>query len=154
MQAYLKMDRKQYLKEYRRNNKEKIALTRRAYEKKWRQKPDVKLKKKRYMKEYRQRESSKENKKIQDKKYASLHRKNLNKYLLNYYYETKEKFPLIIYARGIAQKVPLKESCEWCGSTKLLQRHHEDYDKPLEIITLCSDCHGKTRKNKSIPLLN
>lgn len=34
-------------------------------------------------------------------------------------------------------------SCEKCGSTKTLQRHHPDYSKDIFIV-LCRDCHIKT----------
>lgn len=37
--------------------------------------------------------------------------------------------------------VPLEENCKHCGSSTELIRHHPDYDKPLEIITLCKSCH-------------
>lgn len=178
------MERKEYIKEYKRKNKEKIALSRRIYEKKWRQRPDIKLKKKAYMKEYRTREISKENKRKQDKKYADFHREKINRnhriwreenkekllpkykiYNKNNYYKHREKiivqqkvfneaYPLIYKARIEARKIPHKENCEHCGSTKFLQKHHKDYDKPLEVITLCSNCHAKTKKNyKGTPLL-
>ena len=38
--------------------------------------------------------------------------------------------------------IPLKESCEICGVKNNLQRHHKDYGKPLEVLTLCHDCHN------------
>ncbi len=35
-------------------------------------------------------------------------------------------------------------ACETCLTvTKELNKHHEDYDKPLEIVWLCDSCHGK-----------
>jgi hypothetical protein len=46
------------------------------------------------------------------------------------------------YARFTAwKKVPIGEKCVVCGSTEKLHRHHPDYSKPLEIITLCQECH-------------
>lgn len=37
--------------------------------------------------------------------------------------------------------IPLKEACEICGETTDLTRHHKDYGKPLEVLTLCKPCH-------------
>ena len=46
-------------------------------------------------------------------------------------------------ANSIAKRlVPLKEACEICGGTEHLQRHHKDYGKPLEVLTLCRICHN------------
>jgi len=39
-------------------------------------------------------------------------------------------------------KVSLGAECERCCATDGLAAHHEDYTKPLEVITLCRDCHG------------
>jgi len=38
--------------------------------------------------------------------------------------------------------VPLKSNCEICGSIDNLQRHHRDYGKPLDCLTLCRGCHN------------
>jgi hypothetical protein len=38
-----------------------------------------------------------------------------------------------------------KFSCERCGNEKSLA-HHEDYDKPLEVVWLCQPCHKKRHK--------
>lgn len=39
--------------------------------------------------------------------------------------------------------------CASCGTEALLQGHHEDYSKPIEVIWLCDPCHklkhGKLR---------
>jgi hypothetical protein len=40
--------------------------------------------------------------------------------------------------------------CEKCSSSKNLVRHHPDYNKPLEIITLCRKCHAKASHNSII----
>jgi hypothetical protein len=39
--------------------------------------------------------------------------------------------------------IPIGEKCEKCGATERLDRHHNDYDKPLEIQTLCRTCHAQ-----------
>jgi hypothetical protein len=37
--------------------------------------------------------------------------------------------------------VKKKEYCEKCGSKEGLEKHHPNYSKPLEIVTLCKCCH-------------
>jgi hypothetical protein len=46
-------------------------------------------------------------------------------------------------ARELAGKNDMKPNCEWCSATEKLHRHHPDYSKPLEVVTLCVPCHEK-----------
>lgn len=39
--------------------------------------------------------------------------------------------------RGKVQRGP----CSRCGTTKNVHGHHEDYDRPLDVIWLCARCH-------------
>jgi hypothetical protein len=32
--------------------------------------------------------------------------------------------------------------CEACNKKKLLQAHHHDYTKPLDVLWLCNQCHS------------
>ena len=41
--------------------------------------------------------------------------------------------------------------CENCGSTASLVRHHPDYSKPLDTVTLCKSCHGKIHRSPLSP---
>lgn len=38
------------------------------------------------------------------------------------------------------------KNCQWCGAECLLEGHHEDYGRPLDVIWLCRKCHGLTRR--------
>lgn len=35
------------------------------------------------------------------------------------------------------------DHCEDCGRESLIQAHHPDYSKPLDVEWLCSGCHGR-----------
>lgn len=53
-----------------------------------------------------------------------------------------------IKAQSLARyHIPLGSACEICGSTKNLQRHHPNYSKPLEVMTLCASCHRRVHTN-------
>lgn len=46
------------------------------------------------------------------------------------------------YARVYEQRGKLKrEPCEVCGATEQVQKHHDDYGKPLQVRWLCFTCH-------------
>ena len=55
-----------------------------------------------------------------------------------------EKNPLKTKA-WIAARVITKKPCEECGNEKS-QKHHNDYEKPLEVQHLCAGCHKKLHK--------
>jgi len=40
-----------------------------------------------------------------------------------------------------------KLSCEKCGTDQLVEAHHPDYSKPLEVIWLCSLHHKEWHRN-------
>ncbi len=42
--------------------------------------------------------------------------------------------------------IPRLLNCEKCGSSELLQKHHADYSKPLEVVWLCIKCHHAVHK--------
>lgn len=33
--------------------------------------------------------------------------------------------------------------CEHCGAITVIQAHHADYSKPLDVIWVCESCHQK-----------
>ncbi len=50
-----------------------------------------------------------------------------------------------IVARAIRSGKLVRQPCLRCGETKSIA-HHEDYDKPLEVMWLCQPCHKKRHK--------
>lgn len=54
---------------------------------------------------------------------------------------SKAKHPEKKKARDKARSIPLNFNCEYCGATGNLHRHHSDYSRPLDVVTLCVTCH-------------
>lgn len=50
-----------------------------------------------------------------------------------------------LVSREIAKGTLVREPCCRCGSSKSLA-HHEDYDRPLDIMWLCQPCHKQRHK--------
>ena len=40
-------------------------------------------------------------------------------------------------------KIPNRQICQNCNIKPAIERHHYDYDKPLEILFVCKDCNEK-----------
>jgi hypothetical protein len=68
--------------------------------------------------------------------------------LRRYYQRNKDKFR----ARKAVQKAiragilikPLY--CAYCERERSLEAHHKDYSKPLDVIWLCAECHGRIHR--------
>jgi hypothetical protein len=48
------------------------------------------------------------------------------------------------YAAALGERLGLitrPRCCVWCRRRGRLQRHHWDYDEPLNVTFLCADCH-------------
>ena len=48
-------------------------------------------------------------------------------------------------ARAIRRGELVRQPCFRCGEEKTVA-HHEDYEKPLDIVWLCQSCHKKRHK--------
>ena len=49
------------------------------------------------------------------------------------------------YAAALAEQLGLfarPKRCAWCHRRQKLERHHWDYDEPLNVTFLCADCHA------------
>lgn len=43
-------------------------------------------------------------------------------------------------------KLSKPDACSACGSKGVIHGHHEDYDKPLDVVWLCPPCHSDAHK--------
>jgi hypothetical protein len=48
-------------------------------------------------------------------------------------------------SRAIRKGLLFRNACERCGNEKSVA-HHEDYDKPLDVMWLCQPCHKQRHK--------
>lgn len=60
----------------------------------------------------------------------------------------KEKFPErykahYLLSNAVRDKRANKMPCVECGSTENIHAHHEDYNKPLEVIWFCAKHHHR-----------
>ena len=57
--------------------------------------------------------------------------------------------PKAVKANVLARNISLEnKKCIICESTNFLVRHHEDYDKPLQVDIVCRSCHSKIHHKK------
>lgn len=76
------------------------------------------------------------------------HSKNNKKWILKN--PLKHKAHTILNDALKSNKITKPLLCENCKKEKELQAHHEDYNKPLEVVWLCSKCHHELHKLKRI----
>lgn len=46
-----------------------------------------------------------------------------------------------VISRQKAYKVDLLHTCEVCNEKDAVERHHPDYSKPLDVVSVCIPCH-------------
>ena len=99
--------------------------------------------KNRYIREYRRSNIEKYNNRYRNtEKYLEQQRVGQRKY--------NAENPKKIEAHRLTKKVGTKKViCAVCGGVENLEYHHSDYDKPLEVIILCRDCHRKAHNAKT-----
>lgn len=75
--------------------------------------------------------------------YKNYQRAKQNRHRAKYPDKTKARTLANLYKNKIR-----KSSCENCGAVEHLNMHHIDYSKPLDVITLCRDCHLLTHQKE------
>lgn len=69
-------------------------------------------------------------------KYNAMHRAGQRRYIKNH--------PEVAKAHKVSRLIPLAPQCEECGTINAhLHKHHPDYSKPRQVVTLCVPCHEK-----------
>ena len=58
----------------------------------------------------------------------------------------KDKIKTMNYANR--KNLPMLDSCEFCGSSGTLHKHHPDYDYPEIYVTGCPKCHHWIHKKR------
>jgi acetyl-CoA carboxylase alpha subunit len=144
------MDKKEYMKEYYKKNKDKIIEKAKEWKKnnpekvaeitkKVNKSKKAKIRKSKWIKN--NLEKNKKSKEKWQKENKELRTKNQKDYI--------QRHPEKIKAQQLARQIPLKSSCQICGDIQNLERHHWRYDKPLMVATLCKFCHT-IQHNKNI----
>ena len=130
----------QYVKDWRERNPEKAKTSQRAY---YLHNRDQILQ---YGRTWRDRNPERV------RAYSRAYQKNNPEKINASQRAWKKKNPEKCNAQYLARRlVSLGSECSLCGSVEGLERHHPDYSKPLEIITLCTSCHGKVHR-VSLPI--
>lgn len=58
--------------------------------------------------------------------------------------------PKKVKAYNIAHRIKGRQKCSITGCNNIGEKHHPDYDKPLEIVWLCSKHHKEEHRNIKI----
>ena len=82
------------------------------------------------------------------KKTSTEWRLNNRERFLEIQRNSKSRNPHKVRARSIltnavkSGRVDKPNNCSSCGNYGIMQAHHNDYDKPLDVVWLCPKCHG------------
>ena len=82
---------------------------------------------------------NKEHCKAYARKYYAENRERYRKWYSRKSPESKKAHGILRHARDKGEIAP--EPCLICGTGQNLEAHHENYDKPLEVVWLCRSHH-------------
>ena len=130
---------KEYNKKYREAHKDQL----REYAKQYRadHKAEIKVRHKEYMHNDYLKNKFKRDKVVikwmkDNPERAKESRRNSSKNM-------REKYPDRMLSRIKANKIkiPFSQDCEECEFLPAIERHHEDYNKPYDVLFVCSPCN-------------
>jgi hypothetical protein len=58
----------------------------------------------------------------------------------------KKRAAHIVVGNAVREGILVPQACERCSYGIGVQAHHEDYSKPLDVIWLCTRCHGERHR--------
>ena len=138
-----------YMKEWRKNNKDKIRVSAKKFREKHKD-DNIGLKRKKQISEWGKNNRDRINKRRKELYHnnLSLNRGKARIRIKNY----NKKNPKKIIARNKSRsiKIPKGYMCEVCNKKLAIERHHENYDKELEVILCCKKCHIELNKQKRL----
>ena len=135
-------DKKAYIKQWRIDNRGKMLEQMKQYHNKHKEK--IAEYQKKYMKEYR---NTHQKERVEyDKRYWETHHKEILERIKQYNVNNLGKIKAQITARRV---YPVSQICSVVGCNEISERHHPNYDKPLEIIWLCRKHHKELPKIKN-----
>lgn len=125
-----KLCRRKAIAEYRSQNIEKIK----AYD---RSRGQDEKRKAANRRQYRERISTPKGK-ARERERARIWAQN--------YRDSDKRAANTIVGNAIRDGRLIRQPCEKCGYAEHVHAHHEDYAKPLEVMWLCRDCHGRRHR--------
>ena len=124
-----------------------LSEQRNKYQREWYKKSIVRLRKKQAAYKRKWRKENPEEARLEDKKKSIKYAEN-RKIHARKYARTYKKDPINIAARTILSnavklgRIKKPNKCMKCGKQVKLQGHHPNYDRPLEVLWVCTKCHG------------
>lgn len=98
-----------------------------------------------YNREYRKKNRDNITKKARERNSRPEVRKRINERFRNYRKDFKflkrEQARGMLNKRVQSGKIRKPSKCSKCGKEGYVEAHHDDYDKPLDVIWICKECH-------------
>jgi len=99
------------------------------------------------IREYDRQRGQHPGRKEANRKRAHKYAHKKSEYMKRYMDRSPEKYRARNIVNAAIRDGKLKPSpCVRCGFALGVQAHHEDYSKPLDVMWLCTKCHGERHR--------